>query len=125
MSAVRFVSSPMGLGGLTDFELAAADDAGVLFTLRGERGTRLFLIQPELFFGQYQPEFTQDALQSLGLDSEPDARAVFVVVHPGDDSSGATANLLAPILLNMRTGRAEQVVLDDNVWPLRAPLPVA
>lgn len=125
MSAVTFLSDPLGLGGQREFELAAVGEDEVLFTLRGESGTRLFLIQPERFFGDYAPQFSTEVLESLELGTASGDQTVFVVVHPGDETNPATANLLAPILLNTRTGQAEQVVLDDNVWPLRAPLPVA
>lgn len=125
MSAVTFLSHPLGLGGQREFELASVDENEVLFTLRGETGTRLFLIQPQQFFADYAPHFSAETLHALGLGPESGDQVVFVVVHPGDDTNSATANLLAPILLNSRTGQAEQVVLDDNTWPLRAPLPVA
>ncbi len=38
---------------------------------------------------------------------------------------GASANLLAPVLVDHRTRRAFQVVLDDPTLSLRAPLVTA
>lgn len=128
MSAVSFLTSPLGLGGQTEFELDPLDDHGILFALRGTTtaGTRLFVIDPRAFFTDYAPRVPADVLRSLGLAADDDASLVtLAVVHPGDENSAATANLLAPILLNPLSGRAEQIVLDDDRWPLRADLPAA
>jgi flagellar assembly factor FliW len=45
-----------------------------------------------------------------------------VLVNPGATLADMTANLMAPILVNHRTRRAAQVVLEDPSLPLRAPL---
>ena len=45
-----------------------------------------------------------------------------VIVNVGDDPGSATANLLAPIVVNRHTREAAQVVLTDGDHPLRAPL---
>ena len=47
---------------------------------------------------------------------------LLVVVQPGEEGEPPTANLLAPLAVNPRTGAAIQVVLDGDKWPLRAPL---
>ena len=45
-----------------------------------------------------------------------------VVVTLGESAEDATANLLAPVLVNHRTRRAAQVVLDDLDLPIKAHL---
>ena len=122
-NAVTFVDALPGLpADVRDFDLEPLDHAGHLFALRStQTDTRLFLLQPGPYFADYTPAPSADALASLGLDVDPEAAAFLVVLNPGDDASAATANLVAPILLNTRTRRAVQTVLDD-AWPLRAPL---
>lgn len=122
-NAVTFIDALPGLPtDVREFELEPLDHAGHLFALRStQTSTRLFLIQPGPYFSEYTPVPSAEALASLDLDSDPDATAILVVVNPGDDASEATANLVAPIVLNTRTRRATQTVLDD-AWPLRAPL---
>jgi flagellar assembly factor FliW len=46
---------------------------------------------------------------------------VLVVVNPGDSAAAATANLLAPVLVNTVSRQGGQVVLTDDL-PVRAPL---
>ena len=47
---------------------------------------------------------------------------MLVVVTLGDTPADATANLLAPVLVNHRTQRAGQYLLSDLDLPMRAPL---
>jgi flagellar assembly factor FliW len=116
--------SPMpGLAGYEDFTLTPLDDAGVLYALRSEpdgaRPVRLFVIDPEAFFPEYAPAIDGDVLDALGTDRERAVR--LVVVRPADGAEVATANLLAPLVLDPASGAAVQTVLTED-WPLRAPL---
>lgn len=81
-----------------------------------------FLVVPPVsFFPDYAPEIDDDTVERLGLESADDA-IVLVIVTVSDDPSGATANLLAPIVVNRHTREAAQVVLTDGNQPLRASL---
>jgi flagellar assembly factor FliW len=105
------------------FALARLDDAGVLCALRSldDPDLRFLVVPPGAFFSDYAPEIDDQTAAALGIDSAEDVLAL-VMVNPGDSASTATANLLAPVLVNHRTRRAFQVVLDDPSLPLRAPL---
>ena len=81
-----------------------------------------FLVVPPLsFFPDYEPEIDDDTAERLGLESADDA-LVLVIVTVGDEPTGATANLLAPIVVNRHTREAAQVVLAAGDMALRAPL---
>ena len=122
---LTFVEAPPGMAALTGFDVSALDEAGLLFALRASEqpDTRLFAVPPRPYFPTYQPRLSEDAREAIGLgdDEEP---VLLVIVHPGADAAH-TANLLAPVAVNPRTGSAAQVVLDDGDWPLRAPLGAA
>jgi flagellar assembly factor FliW len=47
---------------------------------------------------------------------------VLLVVHAGADLASTTVNLRAPIVVNIGTSRAAQVILDDVSLPVAAPL---
>ena len=122
---LRFETSPPGLTGLHEFELAPLDDIGYLFALRSteQPGVRLFVVPPRPYFPEYAPRLDPSVAESLEL---ADGEAVLlVVVHPGRDGGAPTANLLAPVVVNPRTGSAVQILLDAADWPLRAPLTAA
>lgn len=113
-----FLTPPPGMVGLRRFTLGPLDDAGLLFSLRSDDdpGVRLFVIPPRPYFPDYAPYLGKDLVEELGDDV-----VLLVVVHPGADGAAHTANLLAPVVV-APDGRAAQVVLEGDDWPLRAPL---
>jgi flagellar assembly factor FliW len=114
----------LGLAGHVRYALEALDEAGVLFALRSVDDddvppVRLFVVSPTAHFPDYAPTIDADA---LAWDADADHLAVLAVVHPSQSvGQPPTVNLLAPLLVDTRTGRAAQVVLDGD-WPLRAPV---
>ena len=120
---VRPVTPLPGLPDHPEYSLDGLDDENTLFALRSasDPNVRLFVVRPEVFFADYNPHLGAATREVLGLSDDDDA-LLLVVVHPGDDTRPATANLLAPVLINLTTGAATQVVLSDGDWPLRAPL---
>jgi flagellar assembly factor FliW len=116
-TALTFVESPPGLAPLVDFDLDVVDGAPGLYTLRAETGLRLFLVDAPIYVPWYEPELDEESLAMVGASAgEPDVMVVATI------SDGAPiVNLMAPVLVNRRTGAAAQVILGDE-WPLRAQL---
>lgn len=119
---IDFVEAPLGLMGLTRFELHPLDELGFLFAMRSTdaEGLRLFVVAPTPYFPDYAPRLPEAALERVCADP-----TLLVVVHPGDGEHPPTANLLAPIVVDPVTGAALQVVLESDEWPLRARFTVA
>ena len=105
------------------FALARLDDTGLVCDLHSldDPGLRFVVVPPTTFFADYAPEIGDSVVTELGVESEDDVLAL-VVVTLGDRPEDATANLMAPVLVNHRTRRAGQFLLDDADLPLRAPL---
>lgn len=127
ITSLHFLEALPGLSAATDFDLTSLDDAGLLYSLRdAQDSTRLFAIQPGPYFSEYEPTFGSEVLSALALEgADDDRRAVLVIVTPSQPDTPATANLLAPLVLNTETGDALQVILEGAPWPLRAPLVAA
>lgn len=104
------------------FALVRLDESGVLSSLSSvdDPSLRFLVVPPQVFFPDYAPEIDEGAARALGIERAEDA-LVLVVVNPGDAAGTATANLLAPVLVNVVTRQGGQVVLDDDL-PIRAPL---
>ncbi|MFN3865145.1 MAG: flagellar assembly protein FliW [Demequina sp.] len=117
-----FGEPPPGMATLTRFDVAALDNLGLMFTLRAtdRPETRLFAVSPRPYFPSYLPRISGEARASIGIGPDEDP-LLLVIVNPGG-SGLITANLLAPVAVNSASGAAAQVVLDDDEWPLRAPL---
>ncbi len=81
---------------------------------------------PGLLWPDYSVEVDDDTVALLELAAPEDAAAL-VVVSVAERLEDCTANLYAPIVLNVRHGVAAQVVPrraeHETGWPLRAPLP--
>jgi len=105
------------------FALARLDELGVICDLRSldDPDLRFVVMPPTPFCEDYAPEIDESVADQLGAADASDLIAL-VVVTLGDSPADATANLLAPVLVNHRTRRAGQFVLDDAALPLRAPL---
>lgn len=121
MSALSFVSPPPGLAPLTDFTLTEIDGAAGLFALQGtdDDRTRLFVLDAAVYLPHYSPVISDEHALALDL-AGPEQAIVLVVTNPGE--TGTTVNLMAPIVVNARTGRCAQIILDGQDWPLRAAL---
>jgi len=117
------MADPMpGFPGHRRFALVRLDEAGILCQLQSveDPDLRFLVVPPQLFFPEYAPVVDDAAVEALGIRAAEDV-LVLVVVNPGESAAGATANLLAPVLVNVVTRRATQVVLDEDL-PVRAPL---
>jgi flagellar assembly factor FliW len=115
-----------GLAGFPDaerFALVEVPEVAPLFLLRSldEPGLEFVVAPPSVFFPDYAPELDDATAARLELTDAADA-LLLVVLTVG--TTGATANLLAPVVVNQRTRAAAQVVLHGD-WPLRAPIGAA
>jgi flagellar assembly factor FliW len=103
----------------------SGDDAGpgdaLLYELRSlERPEiRFLVVVPTPFFPDYVIELDETACAELDLHDAGDA-LVLVVLTVDPDGGGTTANLLAPVVVNVRTRHAAQVILSGSDWPARA-----
>lgn len=105
------------------FALARLDENGLVCNLRSIDDPELsFVVVPSgPFFTTYSPEIGDQVLAELGVE-DPDELIALLVVTLGETIDTATANLLAPVLVNLRTRLAGQYLLDDVDLPMRAPL---
>lgn len=105
------------------FTLVRLDEVGLLYALRSldDPELRFLVMPPAACFPAYAPEIDDASAALLELDRPEDA-LVLCVVTPGDRVEDATANLLAPIVVNQRNQAAAQVVLGGSEHAIRTPL---
>lgn len=83
-------------------------------------GLDFLVVPPAVCFPDYAPEIDDASAGRLELVDAQDA-LLLVVLTVGEDAGKATANLMAPVVINARTRQAAQVVVEGT-YPLRAPL---
>lgn len=83
---------------------------------------------PELGFAVTDPsdlvpgyQVPQDAV-CRALEAPPEAVAMFVLVTIPSNPLDMTLNLMAPVVVDLRTRRARQIVLDDPRWSSAHPV---
>lgn len=108
---------------LTRFELFSLAPDSPFFFLQSleDENVGFILVNPFFFFPNYEFELPEEEATALGLAS-PEGVAVFCIVNPSRGWKYATVNLLAPVVVNVATGEARQVVLSDPRYGLRHPL---
>lgn len=111
-----------GFDGAERYALVELPDASPLFLLRSldVEGLEFVVAPPMVLFPDYAPELHDSAVDALGITEAADV-LLLVMLTVGSGIETATANLLAPIVINQRSRVAAQVVLQAD-WPLRAPL---
>ena len=82
---------------------------------------RFLVVPPQVFFPEYVVDLDDAVAASLALE-DPDDCLVLVIVALGDRPQDATANLLGPIVINVRTLQGLQAVLSDSGHTTRVPL---
>lgn len=79
------------------------------------------VLEPELFTENYKVTLAKSDLEGLKLTSQEKARYFSIVTIP-DDPTQMTANLKAPIVVNVAQKMARQCVLQDNNLAIREPI---
>lgn len=117
-----------GIPGFPDarrFVVAELVDEGAFQILQcvDDPALSMVVAVPWLFFPDYTLELTDVDQLGLELESQEDA-IVFCTVTLDGEHKTAYMNLLGPFVVNVRTRRGRQIVLTDQDYPLRAPLPL-
>ena len=120
--ALTVVGGLAGFSGYERYALVETSTTSPLFRLQSleEPGLDFLVVPPPVFFPDYAPEIDDVSAARLALTDAADA-LLLVVLTVGTDPSSATANLMAPIVINARTRQAAQVIVEGT-YPLRAPL---
>lgn len=118
------LSFPNGLLGFeehTRFAVVAADEDGSYSWLQSldDAGLAFLAIVPTIFFPDYEPDVPDADAAELGITDLSHVQ-LLALVTVGEQS--VTANLLGPIVVNLRTRTAKQVVLSEQRYSVKAPL---
>jgi flagellar assembly factor FliW len=75
------------------------------------------VINPFTVYPNYDVEISDDDALELGVTSPSDVLVLAIVTVP-EDVRFVTANLLSPIVINMKNKRAKQILLSDTDYPI-------
>jgi flagellar assembly factor FliW len=118
LGADRILSFPQGLIGFAEarrFTLIDHPGGGPFRWLQSLDAPELAFVvaDPQLFFADYRVPLSVEDLRSIGLERIEDGAVVVILVVPRDPLR-ITANLLGPIVINLKGRLARQLVLDSS-----------
>ncbi|MCR4321573.1 MAG: flagellar assembly protein FliW [Candidatus Brocadiaceae bacterium] len=79
------------------------------------------ILNPTLFFSDYNPSLPKDDLALLDIKKEKDVET-FCIVTLGEKPENVTLNLKGPILINMKNKMGKQIVLTEDYYSLNQRL---
>jgi flagellar assembly factor FliW len=79
------------------------------------------VVSPFIYYPDYEFELDDQTAERLGI-AAPDDVQVLCIITLHDRPEEATANLLGPIVVNVRNGEACQTVLPHTIYSVRSPL---
>ncbi|MCB0377992.1 MAG: flagellar assembly protein FliW [Bdellovibrionales bacterium] len=79
------------------------------------------VLEPELFEENFKLRLTKSDLQSLKSEDSAQLRSFCIITIP-EDPARMTANLKAPVVVNVSQRLARQCVLQDNKLEIREPI---
>lgn len=113
----------VGFNNLTKYVLLDDPDDEIFAWLQSceDPAVAFPVLEPELFTTNYNIEMTRHDLNALQIPSIESAR-VFTIVTIPNDPTQMTANLKAPIVINVEKRMAKQCVLQDSKLEIREPI---
>jgi flagellar assembly factor FliW len=117
------------IGGLPGFEdntkyvLLDHDEKSPYKWLQSLENSELAFVvmEPFVFFADYQFELSQNDIRELEV-AKPEDVAVLVILVIPDDPRKMTANIKAPLVINMAKMKGKQIVLNNEAYPVKLHL---
>lgn len=79
------------------------------------------MIDPEAVIPDYTVEIDDDVVERLGIKSPDDIIYYAILVVP-ENINDMTANMKAPVIINVRDKKGMQVVMDNSDYDIRYPV---
>lgn len=120
-SVVRVIGGLIGLSGYENFIIIRYEDDSPFYWLQcvDEPELALVMVNPLLFKPDYDPPVPMSVTQELDIQAAGEMSVFVIVTIPAGNPQDMTANLLGPLVVNPRSRRARQLVLDDRLYSHR------
>lgn len=124
--AVQFDDGLFGFPECRSFALHRTDHPGLFWLQSMEHEALSFLLaDPFLYFDGYSVDLSEPDVKRLAPDAAADIAILATVTIAESRDGASTANLQGPIAINVRTGRARQIIVSDAGYSVRHPIDLA
>ena len=121
-SIIKMPRGPIGFEQYTSFVLVEhRPDIDFRWLQSTQESSLAFVVaDPSKFYTDFEVEISDADAEKLNLNSASDASVLVVLTVSGSEE--ITANLAAPVVINMKEMLGMQVILQDNRYPIKHPL---
>jgi flagellar assembly factor FliW len=121
---VHFKDGMIGFASYQDYVVVNAKEGSPYRWLQSVEEPKLaFLLSlPDSILEDYSPEISNEEASALGLTQETEYLVLVTTTIPPGKPAAATANLAAPVIINLETRNAKQVILEDEAYTIRYPI---
>jgi flagellar assembly factor FliW len=121
---IDFADGLFGFPGCTRFELRATSRTSFYWMQSlDEPAVAFVLVDPFDFVDNYVADIADTDVARLSAHQPNEVAVLAVATLPATPDQSITINLQAPIAINVATGVARQVVLNEATYGMRFPLP--
>ncbi len=117
---LTFPEGMLGFSKVLEYVLVERTDDSLFLWLQALKKPSVAfpLLEPQIFEKSYAVELAEEDRDQLKLQDLKHAKVFSIVTIPSDPTK-MTANLKAPIVINLKTRLAKQVILHNADYPIR------
>lgn len=122
-SVIIFDKGIPGFRELSKFVLAPVEENDLFMILQSveDADIGLLVINPFQFKEDYEINIPDNVVKELDIKSEKDI-LLYSVVTLNNDPKKITANLMAPIIINVNNNRGKQLILENSGYKIKEPI---
>ncbi|MBW7573339.1 flagellar assembly protein FliW [Caproiciproducens faecalis] len=120
---IHFEEGILGFEDIREYLLYHEDESGIIWNLQAAHCDvpSFVVVDPYPIVNDYHPVFPESELAYFGeADAENLCVLVVAVIKPNLNES--VINLKAPIVIDVNTKKAKQIILDNTEYPIRYKL---
>lgn len=104
---------------------ASEDNSNLFYFLQSvdEESLCFILINPFSVHDNYEIDLGDKVVEKLEIESAEDV-LIYTIVTVKDSLRTATTNLKAPIVINIKNNRGEQIILEGKDYPIKNPIQI-
>jgi len=119
-NTIHFKEGILGFEDIHEYVLYHEDENNIIWSLQAAESDipSFIVVDPYTVLSSYSPVLSKQQLESFGETDTADLCFLAIaVIKP--DLTDSVINLKAPIVININTRQARQVILEESDYPIR------
>lgn len=119
-NTIHFEEGLLGFEDVKEYLLYHEDDNNMIWSLQAANADfpSFIVVDPFTIFNDYQPVLSKADSEYFGKAEDSDlCFLVVAVIKP--ELTESVCNLKAPIVIDVNTRKARQIIMDDSNYPIR------